>query len=176
MDGGAKRTRTYLQRFLGTPARLFRAPNPDIKDWQTPDTGSPPASSPAVRKTMQGNRSRDTKPELAVRKMLRSAGFPGYRIHWRIDDSEGRYICRPDICYPGRKIAIFVHGCFWHRCPNCKPSMPKTNIEYWKPKFERNVERDRSKQEKLVNLGWDVKTVWECELDSMDAKSMIGKD
>tara|TARA_X000000368_G_scaffold259609_1_gene205275 strand:+ start:1855 stop:2019 length:165 start_codon:yes stop_codon:yes gene_type:complete len=54
--------------------------------------------------------------------------------------------------------------------------MPKTNIEYWKPKFERNVERDRSKQEKLVNLGWDVKTVWECELDSMDAKSMIGKD
>ena len=137
---------------------------------------SPPASSPAVRKTMQGNRSRDTKPELAVRKMLRCAGFPGYRIHWRIDDSEGRYICRPDICYPGRKIAIFVHGCFWHRCPNCKPSMPKTNIEYWKPKFERNVERDRSKQEKLVNLGWDVKTVWECELDSMDAKSMIGRD
>ena len=61
---------------------------------------SPPASSPAVRKTMQGNRSRDTKPELAVRRMLRGAGFPGYRIHWRIDDTEGGYICRPDICYP----------------------------------------------------------------------------
>ena len=137
---------------------------------------SPPASSPAVRKTMQGNRSRDTKPELTVRRMLRDAGFPGYRIHWRIDDSEGRYICRPDICYPGRKIVIFVHGCFWHRCPNCKLPMPKTNVEYWGPKFERNVERDRSKHDRLVDLGWDVKTIWECELESVDAKSMINKD
>jgi DNA mismatch endonuclease (patch repair protein) len=108
--------------------------------------------------------------------MLRDAGFPGYRVHWRIDDSDGRYICRPDICYPGRKIAIFVHGCFWHRCPSCNPSMPKTNIEYWKSKFERNVERDRSKQERLVNLGWDVRTIWECELESVDAESVMNRD
>tara|TARA_B100001250_G_scaffold413513_1_gene447899 strand:+ start:285 stop:449 length:165 start_codon:yes stop_codon:yes gene_type:complete len=53
--------------------------------------------------------------------------------------------------------------------------MPKTNVGYWKPKFERNVERDRSKQERLVNLGWDVETIWECELDSVDAESMMSR-
>ena len=96
--------------------------------------------------------------------MLRSAGFPGYRIHWRIDDSEGRYICRPDICYPGRKIAIFVHGCFWHRCPKCDLRLPKTNVDYWREKFERNVERDRRKESALIDLGWSVNTIWECEI------------
>ena len=77
----------------------------------------PPASSEAVRNTMLANRSTDTGPEKAVRRMLREAGHPGYRLHWRIDEGDGRYVCRPDISYPGRKIAIFVHGCFWHRCP-----------------------------------------------------------
>jgi DNA mismatch endonuclease (patch repair protein) len=62
---------------------------------------------------MLANRSTDTGPEKAVRGMLREAGHPGYRLHWRIDDGDGRYVCRPDITYPGRKLAIFVHGCFW---------------------------------------------------------------
>ena len=62
---------------------------------------TPPASTPAVRKVMQGNKSKDTAPEIRVRAALREAGFPGYRLHWRIDDEEGRYVCRPDVSYPG---------------------------------------------------------------------------
>ena len=64
----------------------------------------------------------------AVRRMLRGAGHPGYRLHWRIDDEDGRYVCRPDIAYPGRRVAIFVHGCFWHRCPRCARELPKANV------------------------------------------------
>tara|TARA_Y100000589_G_scaffold111942_1_gene106391 strand:+ start:279 stop:617 length:339 start_codon:yes stop_codon:yes gene_type:complete len=96
--------------------------------------------------------------------MLREAGYPGYRLHWRIDDEDGRYVCRPDITYPGRKLAIFVHGCFWHRCPTCNLGLPKTNSEYWREKFKRNVERDKKKDSMLLVLGWSVQTLWECEL------------
>ena len=98
--------------------------------------------------------------------MLREAGHPGYRLHWRIDDEDGRYVCRPDITYPGKKLAIFVHGCFWHRCPTCDLGLPKTNADYWREKFERNVERDAKKELALLDLGWAVHTIWECEIDS----------
>ena len=125
----------------------------------------PPASSEAVRNTMLANRSTDTGPEKAVRRMLREAGHPGYRLHWRIDDGDGRYICRPDIAYPGRKVAIFVHGCFWHRCPRCALDLPKSNVGYWSEKFERNVERDRRKESALLGQGWGVHTIWECQPD-----------
>ena len=119
----------------------------------------PPASqTPAVRKTMQSNKGKDTKPELVVRKMLREAGFPGYRLQWK--KAPGR----PDIAYPGRKVAIFVNGCFWHRCPTCKLPVPKTNQEYWEEKFKRNVERDQQRTAELEALGWKVLVVWECEL------------
>ena len=132
----------------------------------------PPASSEAVRNTMLANRSTDTGPEKAGRRMLREAGHPGYRLHWRIDDEDGRYICRPDISYPGRKIAIFVHGCFWHRCPRCALELPKSNVEYWSGKFERYVERDRMKEAALLDLGWNVQTIWECGLEQ-DVKSLV---
>ena len=129
---------------------------------------APPASSPAVHNVMIANTSKDTKPELQVRRMLREAGYPGYRLHWRIDDADGRYVCRPDITYPGKRLAIFVHGCFWHRCPKCDLGIPKTNVEYWSQKFERNVERDQRKEASLVGLGWSVHTVWECDLSISD--------
>jgi len=125
----------------------------------------PPASSEAVRNTMLANRSTDTGPEKAVRRMLRGAGHPGYRLHWRIDDDEGRYVCRPDIAYPGRKLAIFVHGCFWHRCPRCALELPKSNVDYWSEKFERNVQRDLAKEAALLDLGWEVRTIWECDIE-----------
>ncbi len=126
---------------------------------------APPASSPAVHNVMIANTSKDTKPELRVRQRLRKAGYPGYRLHWRIDDADGKYICRPDITYPGRKLAIFVHGCFWHRCPKCNLDLPKTNVDYWSEKFGRNVERDRRKECELIEMGWDVQTIWECEVN-----------
>ena len=134
---------------------------------------APKASSEAVRNVMLANRSTDTRPEKIVRKLLKDAGLPGYRLHWRIDDAEGRYVCRPDICYPGRKVAIFVHGCFWHRCPRCALGLPKSNVEYWRQKFERNIDRDRKKESALLGLGWRVYTIWECDLLSNVLDSQI---
>lgn len=111
----------------------------------------------AVRKSMQGNKRANTKPELILRKALREAGLSGYRLQWKVPG-------HPDISWPGKKVAVFVNGCFWHRCPMCKPPMPKSNVEYWSSKFERNVERDQRKLEQLEEAGWTVHTVWECEL------------
>ena len=107
---------------------------------------------------MQGNKRRDTKPELLVRQRLRAAGLTGYRLDW------AKAPGRPDIAFPGRKIAIFVNGCYWHRCPHCNPSMPSKNVEFWEAKFRRNVERDKRALAELEELGWCAITIWECEL------------
>ena len=119
----------------------------------------------AVRKSMQGNKRRDTKPELLVRQRLRAAELTGYRLDW------AKAPGRPDIAFPGRKVAIFVNGCYWHRCPYCSPSVPRKNVEFWEAKFRRNVERDAENARKLEDMGWSVLTVWECELkrDKLDA-------
>ena len=118
---------------------------------------APQASSYAVHKSMQGNKRKDTKPELVVRERLRAAGLGGYRLQWKAPG-------RPDIAWPGKKVCIFVNGCFWHRCPHCNPSTPKKNVAYWTAKFDRNVERDRGNVEALQADGWRVHTIWECEL------------
>lgn len=112
----------------------------------------------AVRKSMQGNKRRDTKPELLVRQRLRAAGLTGYRLDW------AKAPGRPDIAFPGRKVAIFVNGCYWHRCPNCSPSVPRKNVEFWEAKFRRNVERDKRALAELEEMGWLAITIWECEL------------
>lgn len=117
----------------------------------------PPLNEGTVR-SMKGNKGKGTKPELVVRKALRDAGYPGYRLNWR--KAPGH----PDICYPGRRVAVFVNGCFWHQCPACRPPMPRHNADYWVPKLERNVERDREKTAQLEAEGWTVVTVWECEI------------
>lgn len=127
---------------------------------------TPPASSPAVRRTMQANRSKNTNPELQLRKLLRDAGFPGYRLHWK--KAPGH----PDIAYPARKVAVFVNGCFWHRCPHCNPPVPKSNRDFWTTKFAANTERDASKSEMLTSLGWTVVVVWECELRDAPEKTL----
>ena len=119
---------------------------------------TPQASSLAVRHSMQGNRSRDTKPEIVVRTYLRQRGLPGYRLQWK--KAPGR----PDVAYPGKRVAIFVHGCFWHRCPYCHPSSPSSNVEFWQAKFARNQERDARDSQALVDAGWTVVVVWECRL------------
>lgn len=118
---------------------------------------SPPASSEAVRKSMKGNRRCDTSPELVMRRRLREAGLAGYRLQWKAPG-------HPDIAWPGKKVALFVNGCFWHRCPHCKPSTPKSHVEYWTVKFERNVERDGRNRLALEAQGWTVHVVWECQL------------
>ena len=117
-----------------------------------------PAVAPSVRKTMQANRSKDTKPEMIVRASLRERGLTGYRLQWK------RAAGRPDVAFPGRRVAIFVNGCFWHRCPYCHLSSPKTNADFWQAKFNRNRERDRSNTATLLSQGWKVIVVWECRL------------
>ena len=113
---------------------------------------------------MKGNKRANTKPELLVRQRLRAAGLTGYRLEWKVPG-------KPDIAFPGRKIAIFVNGFFWHRCPKCNPSQPKRNVEFWEAKFRRNVERDRAAISALTQMGWTPITIWECELkkDRIDA-------
>lgn len=124
-----------------------------------PKQAAPPASTDAVRKSMQGNKRRDTKPEIIVRKMLREMGFVGYRLDWK--KAHGH----PDIAYPGRKIAIYVMGCFWHRHEGCKyASTPKTHADYWEAKFARNIERDAEVRAAMAADGWQVIEIWECEL------------
>lgn len=117
-----------------------------------------------VRKSMQGNKGKDTKPELLVRERLRAAGLTGYRLHWKVPG-------RPDIAWPGKKVCLLVNGCFWHRCPHCQPRMPKSNVEYWVVKFDRNLERDERNLRELHEMGWTVHVIWECQLkkDKIDA-------
>lgn len=113
--------------------------------------------SPAVHKSMVGNKRADTKPELLVRKRLREAGLTGYRLQWKVPG-------RPDVAWPGKKVALFVNGCFWHRCPYCNLALPKSNVEYWTIKFQKNVERDERNLAELEKMGWQVFVIWECQL------------
>ena len=114
--------------------------------------------SAATHKSMQGNKRRDTKPEVLVRRMLREMGFPGYRCDW------GKAPGRPDVAFVGRKLAIEIRGCFWHRCPVCSLSVPKKNLDYWEAKFVRNVERDEQNLAALEEAGWKVLVLWEHQL------------
>jgi DNA mismatch endonuclease (patch repair protein) len=102
-------------------------------------------------------RSKDTKPELLVRRLLHRLGYR-YRLHRR--DLPGV----PDLAFPGRKKVVFVHGCFWHAHDGCKvANQPKTRQPFWQSKFERNKKRDRANQRSLKQDGWEVCVVWECE-------------
>lgn len=107
---------------------------------------------------MQGNKGKDTQPELKVRKMLYGLGAR-YRLHRK--DLPGK----PDIVMPGRRLCIFVHGCFWHQHENCRlSSSPRKNEEFWQAKFEATRKRDSRSQEELRQLGWHVAVIWECEV------------
>jgi DNA mismatch endonuclease, patch repair protein len=107
---------------------------------------------------MSANKAKNTKPELILRRALCKNHLSGYRLHW--NKAPGH----PDISYPGKKIAIFVNGCFWHRCPYCKPSFPKTHVQFWKKKFKNNVARDQRKNKELCDQGWKVIIAWECRI------------
>ena len=108
-------------------------------------------------------RSEDTMPELAVRKLLHRAG---YRFRLHRNDLPGK----PDIVLPRYRIAIFVHGCFWHGHEGCREGRkPKSNLAYWNRKLERNKERDRRNIQQLETQGWHPVVVWECELQHGDA-------
>jgi len=103
-------------------------------------------------------KSKNTKPEETVRKFLFSKGF-------RYRKNDKRFPGKPDIVLPKYKTIIFVNGCFWHGHNGCKYFvMPKSNVEYWKPKIERNIARDKENIALLKKQGWNVIVLWECEL------------
>ena len=114
------------------------------------------------RRIMQSVKSKNTGPELIVRRLLHGMGYR-YRLHRK--DLPGR----PDIALISRRKAIFVHGCFWHGhgCP--KGRLPKSRLEYWKKKLDENKKRDRTKQEQLRSLDWHVLVIWQCETRDLDA-------
>ena len=113
-----------------------------------------------VSRLMKANKSKGTKPELLFRKALWSAGGRGYRLHQR--DVPGR----PDVSFPGKKLAVFIHGCFWHQCPHCegKKAYPRSNQEFWRKKFAENAARDERVQVQLQECGWRSIVLWECEV------------
>lgn len=106
-------------------------------------------------------RGEDTGPELFVRRALHALG---YRFRTHLREIPGT----PDLVFSKRRMAIFVHGCFWHRHGCRKTYMPKSRQEFWQAKFAGNVERDRRVQERLVRRGWRFFVTWECEIETDD--------
>ena len=107
--------------------------------------------------------SKDTKPEMKVRRLVHRLGYR-YRLH------ASEIAGKPDMVFPARRCVIFVSGCFWHRhrgCPLCR--MPKTKLEFWEPKLEGNRKRDSRNQRKLRRDGWRVLVVWECQLTNEES-------
>lgn len=107
---------------------------------------------------MSANRGKDTGPEMAVRRALVQLGVRGYRLHRR------GLAGRPDLSFGRQRVAVFVHGCFWHRCPRCRLPLPRSHREWWRAKFRANRSRDRAKAKALQDAGWQVVTLWECEV------------
>lgn len=122
-----------------------------------PDVFSPEKRS----EVMRAIRSKDTKPEIAIRSALHAAGFR-YRLHVR--DLPGK----PDIVLPRYKLAIQVRGCFWHGHTCHDGHVPKSRVDYWPNKLARNVERDRKNDKLLRQAGWELLNVWECECSSRE--------
>ena len=110
---------------------------------------------------MASVRSTETKPEIAVRKFLFSKG---YRFRKNVKSLPGK----PDIILPKYKTIILIHGCFWHGHKNCSAAtLPKSNKQYWKNKIQKNIDRDVRNKKTLKGLGWNVITVWECQLKKL---------
>ncbi len=122
------------------------------------------------RKNMQAIKSKNTKPELIVRKYLFSKGF-----RYRLNDKN--LPGKPDIVLPKYKTVIFVNGCFWHGHKNCKYfKLPLTRTEWWKEKIEKNIENDSIKQAQLRNMGYKVLIIWECEIKNKEFYNTIIDD
>ncbi|RSE90421.1 very short patch repair endonuclease [Achromobacter denitrificans] len=128
-----------------------------------PDVVSPEKRS----RMMSGIKGKNSLPEMLVRKMLFAMGYR-FRLHRR--DLPGT----PDIAMPGCKIAIFVHGCFWHMHRGCKyAKTPSTRLEFWTAKLRGNVERDQRAVGKLAEMGWRVLNVWECAMRDPEAAAAL---
>jgi DNA mismatch endonuclease (patch repair protein) len=121
------------------------------------DTRTPEQRTRIMRSVLTKN----TGPEMIVRRTLHALGYR-YRLHSKSLPG------KPDIVFPSRKKVIFVHGCFWHGHACKKGALPKSRLEYWGDKMQRNQTRDRTTTDRLKELGWDALVVWQCEIKDTD--------
>ena len=121
--------------------------------------------SPEQRKlNMSRIRGKNTKPEVKLRKLLYAEKIRGYRIHYNLPG-------KPDIVFTKKKIAIFIDGCFWHKCPVCFQE-PETRKDFWMKKIQSNIERDKKVNRQLKKDGWKVIRIWEHEIRKEPEKTM----
>lgn len=126
-----------------------------------------PKIDPERSRVMRAVKSADTTPEKVIRRALWAAGLR-YRLH------DKRLPGTPDVLFPSRKIALFVHGCFWHGHEGCpRHRVPKTRREYWEAKIARNRQRDANARAALEAMGWTVLVVWECETKKADQRAAL---
>jgi DNA mismatch endonuclease (patch repair protein) len=128
--------------------------------------------TPSARsRNMSRIRSRDTSPELTVRKALHSAGLR-FRLHAK------HLPGKPDLVFPSRRACVFVHGCFWHGCPSCVDGTRrvKSNFAYWSPKIEGNRQRDARHLASLLDAGWKVFVIWECQVREINRVAELTKE
>ncbi|HOZ40948.1 MAG: very short patch repair endonuclease [Flavobacteriales bacterium] len=123
------------------------------------DGRAPVPKDPRTSALMSRIKAKDTAPELALRKALRELGYTGYRLHYT------KAPARPDIAFVGLRVAVLVHGCFWHGCPHCTPRRPRNNSAFWSAKLDANKARDARKVRELRQEGWRVVTSWECRIE-----------
>ncbi len=126
--------------------------------------------SEAVKRSMKSNRGKDNRLELEFRKALRAAGLLGYRVNVRTLPG------RPDVAWIGRKVAVFLHGCFWHGCTTCserKNLKPTTRADYWSDKVQANKDRDDRNRMSLESQGWTVLVFWEHEVKTDLSKLIL---
>ncbi|HVZ80904.1 MAG TPA: very short patch repair endonuclease [bacterium] len=115
---------------------------------------------------MSAIRAKGTDPEETLISTLRRSGIRSGRRHLK------KLPGRPDLSFLDQRIAVFVNGCYWHRCPYCKKPLPKSHRSFWRKKFEANVERDKRKNRELRKLGWRPIVVWECRLKNDPEKQV----
>lgn len=144
-----------------TPTEPGRSVEPDPGGESGTRTGAERAagswaSTPGVARSMRSNRRRDTRPELAIRRLLHARGLR-YRVDMAPWSNKRR---RADIVFARQRLAVFIDGCFWHGCPE-HATTPATNTDYWQPKLARNIERDRETDAMAQAEGWKVLRIWE---------------
>lgn len=116
------------------------------------------------QRCMSHIRSKDTKPEIIIRRFLFAKGLR-FRLHAK------QLPGKPDLTFPKYKTIVFIDGCFWHSHENCKYSkLPKTNVDYWIKKLENNKLRDEANEKKLEEMGWRVIRIWECEIKNASSR------
>lgn len=150
--------KTKLRKFVGKNIVVLKLKHIIRNDYLR-DGRAPIPNNLTTSRVMSANKGKNTKPEILLRRFLWQSGIKGYRLHYNYVPG------KPDICFVNKKLAVFVNGCFWHRCPYCKFSLPKTHKSFWKTKFEKNAERDKRKIRELKKLKWKVLVIWECQIE-----------